>query len=432
MSNGNAGTVSLDDIDQLSKEVEMGARGREDSMESGASSRPLHTKTSAESNLGRTVAGLLVILLVAMSVLILVHVGGDSHDDNETPDGVIMSTSPSIRGFDYVGALYAGEGEWVDKLDAPLPASGRSDLQVISCGADNAIFLLGGLSEDSTVLDLNLAFNPAFETYEEMEPMPTPRYRFGAACSGNTIYVLGGFTTKASGDNGENVKTMDAYDINSNTWTTGLSEMPAERSDLAVSVVGNKLYAFGGYGYQYAPTDTVTEIYDISLNEWSTGLPIPSRRGDLVSIAVGTDIYVLGGWIDNYPVFNTSPALEKYDTLTGEWTQLADMQIGRGDCGVARVGDKLYVIGGETSAYDSAIGETAYEIPMHDVEQYDILNNVWVRMAPIPAPRFRFGAAAAGETIYTFGGHAQGTQTVNTVQAFYYVDRPNIFLHQAS
>ena len=40
-----------------------------------------------------------------------------------------------------------------------------------------------------------------------------------------------------------------------------------------------------------------------------------------------------------------------------------------------------------------------YDTNIINVEQYDIANDIWIRMAPIPSPRFRFGAAASGETV---------------------------------
>jgi hypothetical protein len=85
------------------------------------------------------------------------------------------------------------------------------------------------------------------------------------------------------------------------------------------------------------------------------------------------------------------------------------MLLARGDCAVAALGDKLYVIGGETRAWDPNLatdvageqGGWITNIPMHDVEQYDVANDVWIRMAPIPAPRFRFSAGASDQAVRT-------------------------------
>jgi len=441
--------ISLSDINTLQAEVELGARKREDSMESGVSSRPLHPgQMTASTSWGFKIVAVLVAILY-IGIIVMVTNRPDKDDDE-----IVLSASASLKNRDYVGALYAGQGEWVDKLDMEVPVAGRSDHQVVACGSEGMLYILGGYTDGvgATVSDLVLEFDPASETYTTKASMPTPRTRFGAACWDGVIYVTGGFDNSLNPtpqpwedgtnlDSGFSIATLEAYDVATDTWVGELSDMGEPRGDIAMAAVGGKLYTFMGYGYGYAPADAEVEIYDIASDVWSTGTAaawnVEAIRGDSVAIAVGTDIYIFGGWIDNYPEFIPSTAAEKYDTVTGEWTQLADMLLARGDCAVAALGDKLYVIGGETRAWDPNLatdvageqGGWITNIPMHDVEQYDVANDVWIRMAPIPAPRFRFSAGASDQAIYTFGGHAQGAKTVDTVQAFYYVDRPNVFLH---
>ncbi len=48
-------------------------------------------------------------------------------------------------------------------------------------------------------------------------------------------------------------------------------------------------------------------------------------------------------------------------------------------------------------------GYSVTNIPLHAVEQYDIANDIWIPMKPIPSPRFRFGTAVAEDTVRAKG-----------------------------
>ena len=43
-------------------------------------------------------------------------------------------------------------------------------------------------------------------------PMPTPRFRFGATCHDDKIYVAGGFADLETGNSGMSLATTDVYD----------------------------------------------------------------------------------------------------------------------------------------------------------------------------------------------------------------------------
>ncbi len=72
-----------------------------------------------------------------------------------------------------------------------------------------------------------------------------------------------------------------------------------------------------------------------------------------------------------------------------------------GVVGVARVSFPcpLFLAVAEMGLAWDENGYSVTNIPLHDVEQYDIANDIWIRMKPIPSPRFRFGAAVAQDTV---------------------------------
>ena len=82
----------------------------------------------------------------------------------------------------------------------------------------------------------------------------------------------------------------------------------------------------------------------------------------------------------------------------GTWRELAMMPTARGAGAAAVVGDKIYVVAGRPGA-------------MNKFEAYDISDNAWTTLAPLPstyADRNHIAATAIGGKIYVAGGRYDG------------------------
>ncbi|XP_050089118.1 actin-binding protein IPP [Anopheles aquasalis] len=150
----------------------------------------------------------------------------------------------------------------------------------------------------------------------------------------------------------------------------------------------------------------IGECRDVSLKIAlrSVRKDLTSRRGQLVPLRVcprvcaKKSIYVIGGsrreqsagWTPTDWIFES---VIKYDIFAREWTESAPMEIGRILPGVAALGGKIYVIGGERGSQILANGEV-----------YDTQNNNWEPMAPMNVPRCEFGLCTLGGTLYAMGG----------------------------
>lgn len=268
-------------------------------------------------------------------------------------------------------------------------------------------------------------------------PMPTPRYRFGAACLNSMIYVAGGFDSSAAGEIGASLATSDVYDVAQNVWSAG-PPLAVARGDLALAAVGGTIHAFGGYDHNYAELAS-HEMLDPSATSpaWKDAAPMPHAKGDLQAATIGNKVYVPAGW-NSSSTFLSENAI--YDKSTDSWSFGAPMRAPRGDGAVVALHGKLFIIGGEmwsgkTSTCDWGWGpiECAVNlIPMHGVEMYDPDDDTWTSMSPLPASRFRFAAGAADErgaegAIFAFGGHMHGEVAVNSQWGFHYVPRRNIY-----
>ena len=353
---------------------------------------------------------------------------------SESSQVLVSASATAPQGFTGTSALLTGAGEWAPGAFMPEE---RSDFHAVAC-EDGKIVLLGGLNHSGHVVDTVWIFDPTSETYSVGKaPMPTGRYRFGAVCLNNKVYAAGGYPTAAAGDAGQCLSTVDIYDTAADTWSSAPA-LTYARGDLALTAVGVKLYAMGGYGYEYPypdPANEANEVLDTGASGggWTAAAKVPGGgKGDITGVNIGGQIFLPGGWNG---VFKDE--LLAYDPPTDTWaTSLAPMKAPRGDKAVAALDGHLFVIGGESwsgkkapCAWDPSQSCDINQIPIHSVEQYSPARDTWSSMAPLPEGRFRFAAAVANGAIFAFGGHAHGELAVNTAWVFHYVPQPNVYFH---
>lgn len=126
---------------------------------------------------------------------------------------------------------------WATESAIPIPTGDYTSTVI-----DNKIYVIGGGGGPS---DRCQIYNTENDTWTTGKPLLTAeRFTAAAATTGVTVpkrlYVIGGYS---SGDNSNGLNQI--YDLGSDTWTYGMT-MPNARSSLAVAVVNDVLYAFGG------------------------------------------------------------------------------------------------------------------------------------------------------------------------------------------
>lgn len=194
---------------------------------------------------------------------------------------------------------------------------------------------------------------------------------------------------------------------------------------------------------------------------WRQLAPLPSPRGDLGCAALNGLLYVFGGYYDPYCAtpggcFNTNVtqggdpkagagAVDgvsnfraetwSYNPATNAWTARSPMRYVRGDAAFAVLPNgRLVVAGGERNLRTLEV-----KVPQHSVEMYYADQDTWAEKAPMPYARFRFAAAAVGQSTYVFGGQAvcalrySGLSACQTTAAdshsvFFELDHPNVFV----
>ncbi len=235
-----------------------------------------------------------------------------------------------------------------------------------------------GSSGINVARDGNYAGWRSGDAWTTKSAMSTARYNLAVAVVGGRLYAIGGNSGSAR------LATNEEYDPASNSWSTR-SVMPSARERLAAAAAGGKLYAIGGYnGTSNLATN---EEYDPAANSWSTKSAMPAARINLAAASVGGKLYVVGGDNSGYKTTN-----EEYDPAANAWTTKAAMSTARNQLAAAAVGGKLYAVGG----YNGSNLATN--------EEYDPTANAWATKAVMPTARYGLAAAVAGGKLYAVGG----------------------------
>jgi N-acetylneuraminic acid mutarotase len=206
-------------------------------------------------------------------------------------------------------------------------------------------------------------YDPATDSWKALAPMPSKRGAAVAAVVGGKIYVIGGAglhpgskeTVLHPARPHRSVDTNEVYDPATNTWEKRQT-MPTARNHASVGVVNNKIYVIGGrIGAAFitkALNTGIVEEYDPATDQW--GVVKAGMLNPRSASAYGTykgKIYVAGGEErSNGPWQRTFRAVEAYDPRTNTWSMLPDMTFPRHGLAGAILNGKFHLASGDAAS----------------------------------------------------------------------------------
>jgi YVTN family beta-propeller protein len=279
-------------------------------------------------------------------------------------------------------------------------------------------FIMGDVSVGS--IPAGVAVSPPApntDTWTVVAPMPTPRSELAAATAvgadgRSKIYALGGRNAE-----GSVLSTVEAYDPDTDTWTT-VASMSTPRTRLAAATgLDGRIYAIGGRNLFFDDLGTV-EAYDPLTDTWTTVAPVqfqcqegaaPRRTGHAAVTGPDGRIYAIGGFCGSFPnpsMANGTPSVEAYDPFTNAWTFVAPIPsfgVGRYLLAAATGPDGLiYGIGGALRDF------SGFEALYSTVAAYDSSTDTWKSVPPVSTPRFDLAAATGPDgKVYAIAGMSQ-------------------------
>ncbi|KAM9313668.1 kelch-like protein 5 [Pholidichthys leucotaenia] len=172
-------------------------------------------------------------------------------------------------------------------------------------------------------------WDPQARQWSFVASMATPRSTVGVAVLSGKLYAVGGR------DGSSCLRSVECFDPHTNRWSA-CAPMAKRRGGVGVATWHGFLYAIGGHD---APASSLAsrlsdcvERYDPQTDVWTAVAPMSISRDAVGVCLLGDRLYAVGGY-DGQVYLNT---VEAYDPQTNEWTQVAPLCLGRaGACVVA-------------------------------------------------------------------------------------------------
>ncbi|MBI4569006.1 MAG: hypothetical protein HY719_11485 [Planctomycetes bacterium] len=282
--------------------------------------------------------------------------------------------------------------------NAPSPWATKAPMQtgryqLAAAATNGVIYAIGGYNNSSGQVAAVEEYNPANNSWVARQSLPAGRQELGAVAVGAKVYVVGGAVGA----------TLPAaileYDPASNTWTEKEAMPGGGRYALGVAQSDHLIYAIGG------PYENRVQQYNPPpANSWAPMAVMPTSRGYLTAAKVGRKIYAIGGRKSDGLALTT---VEELDAPGNTWTTKAPMPTARGNL-AAEVGNgKVYVFGGWS--------DTA---PLATVEEYDPVTNTWAFKTAMPTARGNLAAAVVNDRVYLLGGSGLTGAAGTTVEEY--------------
>ncbi|MDO8542718.1 MAG: kelch repeat-containing protein [Opitutaceae bacterium] len=216
----------------------------------------------------------------------------------------------------------------------------------------------------------------------------TARQGAASAVSGDYIYIFGG------GGGGGFVADIERFDPR-----TGKSECVSDRVlprhyHCAVEYEG-RIYLFGGQGVGLAtqPYEARIEMYDVATNTVAIAGRMPEPRTNLGAAKLGTKVYLIGGRQAKDEQRIHVGRVDVYDLKTGIWSRAAEMAVAR-EAPAATVTGFIIVPAGYRG-----------RMRLADVEMFVPAENVWKTLPSLGRRISAHSLAFLDRYLFLFGDY---------------------------
>lgn len=274
------------------------------------------------------------------------------------------------------------------------------------------VFIFGGFDGNSQLNDVHM-----LATSDEGHYVWTQAYVTGRApCGryGHTASVVGGKIFIFGGNAGTNMRLNDLHvlDTEEMEWHSPLvgGSPPCERSGHTASVIGNKIFVFGGYSYAGGEWLNDMHVLNTGRMKWrkiSFFGQVPSGRNYHTASVVGKKIYIFGGfgnnvWLNDMHIFST-------ETFT--WSE--PQENGDGEPPSEHSDHVAFVFGKNIFIFGGYYAKRQ----LNDLHLFDTVKESWLRpllSGVAPCGRNYHTASVVDNKVFIFGGY-DGNKMLNDV-----------------
>ncbi len=225
-----------------------------------------------------------------------------------------LVVTPALIGKRYGNMVYGSMGNKLYLLNGALQSGTNAAVEVVDIGA-KTVTVLGA-------------------------PNPYPAYFASAIYYQNKIYVFGGI----------NSARVSEYDIARATWTA-MPDMHEAKSSMAVAVVADTVYTFGGL--TSSGTSKRIDAFNLGTKTWN-----PQPIGQMADGASAFSAAVYGRYIWLAGDYNNLTRTGVYDTQGQAYWPLTSNLEGRRHAGAGVISGSWFVFGGTQATSGSYLGTT--------------------------------------------------------------------------
>jgi N-acetylneuraminic acid mutarotase len=138
---------------------------------------------------------------------------------------------------------------------------------------------------------------------------------------------------------------------------------------------------------------------------WSHGLTMPTPRTEVATTSIGDDIYAIGGVDESGDILDI---VEVYNVNNNSWKSVIPLPQSLHHTAATSFDGKIYVVGGFISWERT---------PSNQLFIYDPIKNQWTEGKSMPTPRGALNALFVNGTLYTVGG-IQNDRILNINEAY--------------
>ena len=203
---------------------------------------------------------------------------------------------------------------------------------------DGYIYAIGGHVANSR--SENERYDPSGNTWTTLASKPTAVSDFGIAAWGGEVYCFGGNRSASI------QSVIEVYNPSAGWRSPG--NMPAAGLDMAAAALGEYIYQAGGYDVSTATALDHLWAYDPVGQTWDTALPSMNvARANHELAVVGNYLFAIGGWNETDGQLSS---VEWWTPGASEWVFDESLNIPRHGFASGVIGNSIYAFGGSAQS----------------------------------------------------------------------------------
>ncbi len=303
-----------------------------------------------------------------------------------------LATPESLASGGDVYAYEPSSGRWEARAKTPVNKSSYSLVAL-----NGKVYAIGGSTGSGAPTNSVEEYDPSTDAWTARRSMPTARCRIGIVVLDGKIYALGGKIQE-----GATTDAVEVYDPAKDTWSVRQS-LSKPLMGVSAAAVNGKIYKVKGTALSVGRFEMVFDFeeYDPAKDVWTQKAPWLFEKEPLETVAIGGRLFVVGGGAFTG---GSVHSLKEYEIAPDRWVFRRNMPEANAHTihpSWTVLDGKIYTFGGGRRAGDGWMASD-------HAQRYDPATDRWEELPPMEEKKIGMGVAVIGKRIYVVGGEKMG------------------------